>query len=59
MAFIVKVFKFFLLAICLVGGLRYQFMDFILCCCNGDYNVVKHSYFVLGINKLFLLFCNA
>ena len=39
-----------LLAGCLVGGFIYQLMDLILCCCNGGYNVVKHSYFVLGIN---------
>ena len=45
-----KSLQVILLASCLVGGLRFQFMDFILCCCNGGYKVVKHSYFVYGVN---------
>ena len=57
-AFIVKVFKLFYLQVAEVGGLRYRFMDFILCCCNSDYNVIKHSYFVLCISLLYLLYCN-
>ena len=48
--FYCKGLQVILLASCLVGGLSYQLMDLILCCCTGGYNVVKHSYFVLGIS---------
>ena len=47
MCFYCKTLQVFYLQVAEEGGLCYQFMDFILCCCNSGCNVAMYSYVVL------------